>query len=74
MNTALRVLIVEDSRPDAELLVRTLEQGGYAVTHDRVDSATAMRTALAASAWDVVLSDYALDAFSGPACPNLPLT
>jgi two-component system cell cycle sensor histidine kinase/response regulator CckA len=67
MTTPLHVLIVEDSPPDAELLVRALERGGYAVTHTRVETAQAMKAALAASTWDVVLSDYELPSFSGPA-------
>jgi PAS domain S-box-containing protein len=67
MTTPLHVLIVEDSPPDAELLVRAIERGGYAVTHTRVETAQAMKAALAASMWDIVLSDYELPTFSGPA-------
>jgi two-component system cell cycle sensor histidine kinase/response regulator CckA len=67
MSSPLRVLIVEDSLLDAELLVRALERGDYAVTHQRVETAHAMQAALNASPWDVVLSDYELPSFSGPA-------
>ncbi len=63
----LRVLIVEDSAADAELLVRELEQGGYDITWERVETAPAMEAALAASSWDIVISDYELPRFSGPA-------
>jgi two-component system cell cycle sensor histidine kinase/response regulator CckA len=67
MGAAIHALIVEDSAPDTELLVRELERGGYDVTYERVETAQAMEAALAKSAWDVVLSDYDLPRFSGPA-------
>src|SRR6476646_2383609 len=60
----LRILIVEDSPLDAELLLRELKHGGLVVSHERVDTAPAMRGALAAGGWDVVISDYAMPAFS----------
>ena len=63
----LRALIVEDSARDAELLVREIERSGYAVTYERVETAQAMEAALIRSDWDVVLSDYDLPRFSGPA-------
>ena len=67
MRTPIHALIVEDSVPDTELLVRELERGGYDVTYERVETAQAMDAALAKSPWDVVLSDYDLPRFSGPA-------
>src|SRR5437773_6047622 len=67
----LRALIVEDSARDAELLVRELERSAYAVTYERVETAQAMEAALARSNWDVVLSDYDLPRFSGPAAFDL---
>src|SRR5439155_8275558 len=63
----LRALIVEDSARDAELLVREIERSGYVVTYERVETAQAMEAALIRSDWDVVLSDYDLPRFSGPA-------
>src|SRR6266849_1035234 len=65
--TPIRALIVEDSAPDAELLVRELERSAYTVTYERVETAQAMEAALIRSDWDVVLSDYDLPRFSGPA-------
>jgi PAS domain S-box-containing protein len=67
VNTPIRVLIVEDSAADAELLVRELERGGYSVASERVQTAAAFQEALARAAWDVVVSDYDLPMFSGPA-------
>jgi two-component system cell cycle sensor histidine kinase/response regulator CckA len=66
MDKPLRVLIVEDSDNDCELLVHELERGGYDLTHERVQTAEAMKAALRGAQWDVVLSDYSLPTFSGP--------
>ena len=67
LGTPLSVLIVEDSASDAELMVRQLRQAGYEVTHERVDSAEAMRTALHSRTWDVALSDFAVPGFGATA-------
>ena len=67
MDSPLRVLIVEDSVEDAELLVRELERGGYRVTAECVQTAAALKDALARATWDLVISDYDLPAFSGSA-------
>ncbi len=64
MDRPLRVLIVEDSEQDARLLVRELRRGGYVPTVERVQTAGAMRAALARQSWDIVLSDYDMPAFS----------
>jgi PAS domain S-box-containing protein len=63
----LRVLIVEDSEHDAELLLWHLNREGFDVSSRRVDTATAMREALGAEPWDVVLSDYSMPQFSATA-------
>jgi two-component system, cell cycle sensor histidine kinase and response regulator CckA len=68
---ALRVLLVEDSDTDAELLLAELERIGYLVTYERVQTAEAMKAALAHGVWDVVLSDYSLPTFSGLAALDL---
>jgi PAS domain S-box-containing protein len=62
----LSVLQVEDSEVDAELIVRTLERSGFHVQAVRVQNASAMREALAAQPFDVVLSDYRLPQFDAP--------
>jgi len=61
------VLIVEDSEDDTLLLVTTLEAGGFAPRHTRVDTAEAMRRALKEASWELVLADYKMPRFSGPA-------
>lgn len=60
----LRVLLVEDSQDDADLLLRELRRGGRAVTWRRVDTAADMLAALEAEPWDIVLSDYSMPTFS----------
>lgn len=67
METPLRLLIVEDSEDDVVLVVRHLRQGGYAPVFERVETADAMRAALQRQPWDLVIADYTLPRFSGPA-------
>lgn len=66
MNQPLRLLIVEDSRDDVELLLRVLRQGGYEIAYEAVDTAAAMRSALERQDWDVIASDHAMPRFSAP--------
>jgi two-component system sensor histidine kinase UhpB len=67
MKRKLHALIVEDSEPDARLLVRELRLGGFEVESQRVETAEALQQALTAQPWDVILSDYAFPQFSGDA-------
>src|SRR5207245_1320620 len=67
MRVPLRVLIAEASEDDARLLLRELQQAGYQPTYERVDTPAAMATALDRHAWDLVIGDYSMPAFSGPA-------
>jgi signal transduction histidine kinase len=64
MPKPLRVLLVEDSEPDAELIVQELRSAGYAPTIARVETASELTAALDATPWDLVLSDYKLPGFS----------
>jgi PAS domain S-box-containing protein len=59
----LRVLHVEDSEQDVELALLQLRRSGYEAVATRVESADAMRAALASGAWDVVLSDCSMPRF-----------
>ncbi|MHB1238237.1 MAG: putative bifunctional diguanylate cyclase/phosphodiesterase [Gallionella sp.] len=61
----LRVLIVEDSEDDAELLLRELRRGGYAPDYERVETHQAMDEALSRQSWDLIVSDYAMPQFNG---------
>src|SRR5438552_2663440 len=59
MNTkkSLRLLLVEDSENDAQLLLRELRKGPYEITHERTYSAEGMRAALEKQEWDIIISD-----------------
>src|SRR5437867_612732 len=61
----LRVLIVEDSEADYELMVHALRRDGSAVTAVRVDHLAALTAALQSFRADVVLTDHALPQTSG---------
>ena len=67
MKVPLQVLVVEDSEFDAQIMVTLLRKGGYEVTFERVENADALRTALKAKAWQLILADYNLPAFNAPA-------
>lgn len=71
MNRTLRVLLVEDSADDAEMLLWTLQRGGYTTQHVQVENAAAMSAALDAGPWDLVITDYSLPQFSGIAALEL---
>jgi DNA-binding NtrC family response regulator len=62
----LKVLIVEDSEGDAEILTYELENGGYRVESLRVDTAEAMQNALQTDSWDLIICDYLMPGFGGP--------
>jgi len=64
MSVPLRVLLVEDSADDAELVLRALRRGGYQPEHRRVDTPEDMARALDEYDWDIVLADYAMPRFS----------
>ncbi len=63
----LRVLIAEDSEDDAQLLLRELERAGYQLTSERIDTPSGMQAALDRHPWDLVIGDYSMPGFSGPA-------
>src|SRR5260370_8416317 len=63
--------MVEDSADDAELAVRVLQQSGFDLTCERVDTPEAMRAALEAGSWDLVIADYWMPRFSGLAALKL---
>lgn len=60
----LRVLFVEDSADDAELMLRHLRKAGFAPFAQRVETRQAMQAALASQAWDIVISDHSMPGFS----------
>lgn len=67
MQKSLRVLIVEDSEDDAELVLLELRRAGLELTSLRVESAGGLRDALVSGPWDVVLVDHSLPGLDAPA-------
>ncbi|MCC6558867.1 MAG: response regulator, partial [Polyangiaceae bacterium] len=63
MSKPLRVLLVEDSQDDAELIERHLRKGGYEPVLVRVEDAASMRAALAEPGWDLIISDWTVPSF-----------
>lgn len=64
MSRPLRVLNIEDSARDADLILSHLTRAGYDLTICRVETAEAMRAALATEQWDVILCDYSMPQFN----------
>jgi PAS domain S-box-containing protein len=67
MGTPLRLLLIEDSADDAQLLLRELRRAGYDVEHERVDTAPALQAVLDRQTWDLAIGDYSMPQFSGTA-------
>ncbi|PYI84977.1 MAG: hypothetical protein DME26_12155 [Verrucomicrobia bacterium] len=66
MKRPLHVLIVEDSEFDAQLVVGLLKKSGYDVSYERIETAEALKSALATNQWEIILADYNLPNFSAP--------
>lgn len=62
MKKILRVLAVEDSEDDFELIRNELVEGGFAVAHKRVETAETLMAALKLEPWDIVICDHNLPA------------
>jgi len=65
MGGAIRVLLVEDSQDDADLLIWELRRCGYDPQSRRVASEAEFVAALDSQDWDVILCDYTMPGFSG---------
>ena len=60
-----RVLLVEDSPVEAELIIHQLRKPGFAFSWERVDTEAALRAALETFRPAVILSDFSLPQFDG---------
>jgi PAS domain S-box-containing protein len=63
--STLRILHLEDSQQDAELVEATLAGDGLDVEVVRVDTATGFRAALESGSFDLIFADYNLPMFDG---------
>jgi diguanylate cyclase (GGDEF)-like protein len=66
-----RILLIEDSEDDAELLVAELKKLGRPIEVRRIETAAEMEAALAESIWDLVISDHRLPRFDSIRAFNL---
>jgi diguanylate cyclase (GGDEF)-like protein len=64
MSHALRVLLVEDSKLDAELFLAELRRSGFETDCERVDTEAQFRDALSSAAWEMVVCDHTLPGFN----------
>lgn len=63
MTLPLQVLVLEDRKPDAELVVRELEKTGFVLNWQRVDTLRDFRLRLTPNL-DLILADYTLPGFT----------
>jgi two-component sensor histidine kinase len=61
----LRILLLEDSALDAELVTEALLSADLSVSIERVVSAGEFTRAVRDASWDVILADYLLPGFNG---------
>jgi two-component sensor histidine kinase len=61
----LRILLLEDSALDAELVTEALIEAGLPVSIERVVSADEFTRVVRDESWDLILADYLLPAFNG---------
>src|SRR5579862_1911240 len=66
MSKFLRLLQIEDSEGDADLILRLLMQAGFDVYSHRVEDEEGLRHALEDPSWDVIIADYHLPGFDAP--------
>ena len=65
MDQEIKLLLVEDSEEDADLIALALKRGGLNATLTRVDTRAGMEQAIDYCSWDAVVADYSarLEAF-----------
>lgn len=63
--TPIRVLVIENSADDTELIIDHLQQAGFDVLHERVETADEMTAALREKQWDIIISDFLMPGFTG---------
>jgi PAS domain S-box-containing protein len=61
----IRVLILEDTDDDKELVLRQLKKGGYQLEYDCIETREELVHALDKQSWDIILCDYSMPKFDG---------
>jgi CheY-like chemotaxis protein len=64
MGTAVRLLVIDDSEEDTELVLRELTRQGFDISHKRVDTEEALVAALQ-EPWDAIISDFSMPQYDG---------
>ena len=67
----LRVLVIEDSEDDTELMLRELRRGQYDLVYTRVETPEAMHSELTTRTWDMVIADFSMPHFNAFAALDL---
>lgn len=65
MGIPLRILIVDDSSTDAELVLQEMSSGGFEPSFSRVDTEAELGAALDNNEWDIIVVDNGIPQFSG---------
>jgi sigma-B regulation protein RsbU (phosphoserine phosphatase) len=71
MSKSLRILIVEDSEEDTQLLLHELRSAAYDPAFERVDTSAAMSAALDRQNWDLIVADFSMPQFNALAALEL---
>ncbi len=64
MRETIKILMIDDSEPDAELILNTLSKANLSIKHYLTDNAIDMKKQLEEHEWDIILCDYAMPSFS----------
>jgi diguanylate cyclase (GGDEF)-like protein len=74
MEHPLRLLIVDDHQPDAELSALQIARGGFPCTWRRVETEAEFRSELREFSPDLILSDFSLPQYNGLAALELAVS
>ena len=69
--STLHVLIIEDSKIDADWVLQHLTKAGYTIHHERIETADEMKAALEMLRWDIIIADFKLPQFNAFAALTL---
>ncbi|AXV37732.1 MAG: hypothetical protein CIT01_05735 [Methanobacterium sp. BRmetb2] len=65
LNSPIKILIVDDSKDDTELIVRKLRHNHHDLIYKRVETEKSMKSCLKHGSWDIVICDYVIPGFGG---------
>lgn len=71
MKKSIRVLFIEDSSGDTELVLSELRQGGFEPDYCRVQTAESFKTALDEQNWQIILCALSMPEFDGLTALNM---